>query len=226
MILTDYINKIKKMIKDDSGYLSEDDLNLCLENALAKLSKDWPLIIDIACNGNNGRDYDLPEEWVEGFSFIQAIEYPVGNIFPEYLEEEEFLIFQNNNVKKIRFLKNEILSTESYRMFFAVPYRITSEINNVPNPLSKAVIFLSSFLASEMLSAKYSQFQNSAMNSEFVNFNAQSEKLKKIGRDYYNAYENLIFNKMFDSPGNYESKAALVSKSCSTDLSGIKMFHI
>ena len=119
MILTDYINKIKKMIKDDSGYLSDDDLNLCLENAVAKLSKDCPLVIDVICNGNNGRDYNLPEEWVEGFSFIQAIEYPVGNSFPEYLEEEEFLIYQNNNVKRIRFFKKEILSTESYKVFFA-----------------------------------------------------------------------------------------------------------
>jgi hypothetical protein len=225
MTLTDYINKIKKTIKDNSSYLSNDDILLCIENGLAKLSKDWPLIVDVSCSGNNGSEYNLPAEWVEGFSFIQAMEYPVGNLIPEYLEEEDYEIYQNNNQKMIRFTKTRILSTEQYKIFFAVPYKIASEENNVPTSISKAVIFLASFFACEMLSAKYSNFQSPDINSGMVNFNSQAEKIKKVGANCLALYENLVFNKSCELNGDYELKPVLINKSYSSPLLNNKMFH-
>jgi hypothetical protein len=226
MTQTDYINQIKKIIKDNAGYLSTDDLSLCLENALMKISKDYPLIIDVLCSGNDGSDYPLPEGWVEGFSYIQAIEYPYGNLLPEYLEEDEFIIYQNNNIKIIRFLQQIILSVESFKIFFSVPYKITAETNSLPDSLSKALVHLSSYHACQMLAAKYSQFINTEFNANNVNYQSQSEKIRKIGQDHYRIYENLIFNRLLDSSSCSDLKSIFITKSYESPITRNKTFHI
>jgi hypothetical protein len=141
MTLTDCINKIKKLIKDDLSYLTEDDLNLCLDNALTKLSKDRPMIQNVVINGNKSSDFNFPSDWLEEISFIQPIEYPFDDAIPEFLEEEESIIYQNNNSKMIQFLKTKILSSELFKIFYAIPYKLTEEQNIAPNKLTK-VLFM------------------------------------------------------------------------------------
>jgi hypothetical protein len=224
MTLTDYINKIKKLVKDDANYLSNDDIAISLDNALLKLSKDYPLIIDQNYNGNDGYEYDLPGNWVDGFSYIQAIEYPYGNQIPEYLEETEFTIYQNNNARKIRFLNKSVGNTECFAVIFAIPYMISSGNNNVPDSLCTAVCNLAAYYACLILTGKFSQTQNIDIKADLVNYNEQTEKFRKLAIDYYNVYENLLFNKSITVSGDYSIKASLVTRHCKLK-SGQRIFH-
>jgi hypothetical protein len=202
MTITDYKNKIKRIIKDEYSYLTDEDLTICMENGLAKLSKDLPKVKQRIISGNDGDTYDLPGNWENGFSYIQAIEYPLDSICPELLEEDDYKLIEEEEILKIKFNNYTIPSNKRFRIYYAIPYKFTDD--PVSGNLSNSLINISASLACLLLAEKTSQFQD--VSSGLMKTTGISDVYMASAAEYRKLYENLIFNKALDDPSGYSVK--------------------
>ncbi len=68
--------KIGRIIQDDADILKGSEIDSFILEALSYYSKDAPYlkVADIA--GDGGYQYDLPNDWQEGFSYIANPAHP------------------------------------------------------------------------------------------------------------------------------------------------------
>ena len=75
------INTVIAKVKDDSGRLTQgDDYQPAVDAALEQYANHRPkeLVKDLAGNGTH--DLALPAEWVDEFSRVRQVEYPVDEV--------------------------------------------------------------------------------------------------------------------------------------------------
>lgn len=164
-------SKVVGIVRDDSGKLViYDDYDLKIAAALEKYSKHRPdkSVVDVI--GNSGHDYDLPTGWGEGFSTIQSIEYPVGDVPATLLDEDEWQIYQNTTKKQLRLLNNTPTATETFRVTFT----ILRTVNTILAHEEGAFNLLAASLCLEDLANAFIQSGDSIINADSVNYRSKA----------------------------------------------------
>ena len=69
-VLTDYNARVDTMILDDANFLSSSRVDESIKAAAKLYSIQRPLIKVSEFSGDGGYDYDLPDDWKQGFSLI------------------------------------------------------------------------------------------------------------------------------------------------------------
>src|SRR3990170_7370138 len=94
-------------LQDTAAKLSSADLTAAIEEALAgRYSKDRPrlLVADLAGDGTK-YEWDLAAVagWQNGFSQVVRVEYPQGAQIPDYLEDDDWMIYDSPLSRFLRF---------------------------------------------------------------------------------------------------------------------------
>lgn len=157
-------------IKDDSGKITTEDKDRNILEAIKKYSKHRPdlKVVDIAGNGTH--DYSLPTGWIDEFSIIRSIEYPVGNVPADYLDADDYEIYQTTTAKKIRLNTYSPSASDSFRVSFTIPRTDTT----IPDNDVDAVCNLASSLCLEELANFYIQLGDSTIGADSVNYRSKS----------------------------------------------------
>lgn len=167
------IDNVVAMVKDSSGKLvNPDDYNAAISTAIKTYSKHRPdqAVVDIQGNGTG--DYDLPDAWVEGFSSILSIEYPIGESPEMLLESDEYKIYQTPTGKKIRLLYEKLDSSRSFRVTFSIP---RTEDTILPNDI-EAFCDLATSIALGVLANTFLQTSDPTIAADVVNYRSKSQE--------------------------------------------------
>lgn len=154
-------------VQDTAEVLNNAQTNRIIVDALAVFSKDCPIIQATSITGDGGYDYSLPSGWQQGFSQIKAIEYPAGQQIPQYLESDDFTIYDNATVKKIRFFNTSPSSSETFIVSWTKAY-LQSTIDQIPTQFIDAFCELAAALYCEALANYYTQSSNSSIEIDSV----------------------------------------------------------
>src|SRR5574341_148843 len=97
--LAEYRSEADSLLQDAAGDLVSDDRDKAIAHAVARYSRLRPreIVADIA--GNGGSDYAPPSGWIEGFSNIESIEFPIGDVPATLLEDEDFGIYRTTSAE-------------------------------------------------------------------------------------------------------------------------------
>ena len=172
--LTNILDDVIALVKDDAGILTDpNDYESHVKTALARYSIDRPgsAVVDIV--GDSGHDYDLPAGWVQGFSKVECIEYPVGNVPADYLDAGHFLIYREPTGDKLRLLSVTPTAAESFRVTYTVARTATSVLDNDVEPFK----WLVAALCCEQLANSYTQTSDPSIKADSVDYNSK-------GREY------------------------------------------
>jgi hypothetical protein len=179
------IDNVIAMVKDSSGKLiNPADFAAAISTALRTYSKHRPdqAVVDIQGNGTN--DYDLPEGWVEGFSEILSVEYPLDQVPEYFLENDEYKIYQTPTGKKVRLLYEKLDASKTFRMTFSVP---RTEETVLPNDI-EAVADLATSVALGVLANIFLQTSDPTIGADVVNYRSKSQeatsRAKQHAADY------------------------------------------
>lgn len=81
MALTDYYSLIAQLAQDSASRLTADDVDTAVRAAVLRYSKDRPRrIVEDLTAATGGQYLDLPVDWQAGFSAVQELEYPIGQV--------------------------------------------------------------------------------------------------------------------------------------------------
>ncbi len=150
-VLDTLLGVLDNLLEGGPGDLQTLNAETYLQEAVQVYSKHRPLAATLEITGNGTGIYDLPDDWVSGFSAITKIEYP----FPAELGEEEssildpgdYMVYETDLGLELRLLKAEPAATEEFRISYTIRHSITAEASTIPDEDTDAIITLAGALA-------------------------------------------------------------------------------
>jgi hypothetical protein len=113
------IDLVKAKVKDDSGRLTDtDDYLPAIDGALERYSRHKPkvLVVDVMADLLPG--LPLPSAWVEEFSSVQRVEYPVGQQPPALLDAADWYLYRAPQGWRLYLVANQPGFGETVRLTF------------------------------------------------------------------------------------------------------------
>jgi hypothetical protein len=194
--LADIRQKVVGLVRDDAGKLANpDDYDRNIGAALARYSRHKPALKVVDVNGNGTHDYDLPLDWVDEFSNIRSIEYPVGDVPAALLENDEHEVYQAPTAKKIRLMNESPSAAESFRVTFT----ILRTASTVPAGDVDAFSWLAAALCCEELANAYAQSGDSTIVADSVDYKDKSYRFASRAKRLQQLYKEHMGLKEDDS---------------------------
>ena len=191
--------------------LGEAEKIFAIGKAVKTYSGYKPRIVPEDEVGNGGFDYALTllADWIEGFSAIKTVEYPVDDTDsdPQMLESDEWMIYEKPAGKYLRFLEEKPLATESMRISYTTLQTCTDAACTIPAIDEEAVQMLAASVYCDMLATYYSQTQDSTIQADSVDHKSKASEYASKARTYRANYYNHIGLKEGDVPPAGSTKA-------------------
>lgn len=229
MTLIDFETKVDSLIQDDVGILVLKEKDLLIQDAGRRYSTGRPLIqvYDYLGNGTS-YDFDLPGDFIDGFSAVASLEYPLGEgQEPALLEAEDWSLYrtiENNEQKlKLRTLTVTPAAGKKIRLTYTALHRIPdSGPSTIPDSDFDAVAALAASLCCRALAAKYAQTSEPTLSADVVNYQGRVSQYSALANQLLKIYQDYIG--LSKEPG---APAASVTKDLDTSLSfgGDFLFH-
>jgi hypothetical protein len=140
--------------------------------ALERYSKHKPAVTVVDMAGNGTHDYAIPAGWVDEFSSLVSIEYPVGDVPESLLDEDDYKIYQTTSAKKVRLINDVPPVGVSFRVSFTIPRTAIT----VPAGDVDAVAWLAASLCLEELANAFAQTGDSTIAADVVNYRSKSSE--------------------------------------------------
>ncbi|MCX5888065.1 MAG: hypothetical protein NTY36_01270 [Deltaproteobacteria bacterium] len=190
--LSDFDAKLVIVIQDKAAMLSAPERQAFLLEAVSRYSQDRPLVAAAQIAGDGGFDYDLPDDWEEGFSDVRQVEYPAGQQQPEIPDDNDWLLYQTKDGKVLRFLAFSPSATETILLTYTVRHQASGDGTTVPAADQDAVVNLAGALCCYALSRKYAQTSEPSIQADAVNYGSKSGDYAKRGKELEGLYKTHI----------------------------------
>lgn len=189
MPLTDYQTLTDNLVRDDAGAIATADRDSAIALAVSRYSKDRPrkLVEDITA-ASSGKWLDLPASWEDGFSVLQALEYPVGEAPPSFLSADSFSLYQAPAGEQI-LLRNAVTAGDTVRATFTVQHVLGGATDTIPGVDSEAVASYAAAILCDQLASLYSGDSDSTIQADSVDHQGKAREFairaKTLRKRYY-----------------------------------------
>lgn len=188
-MLQDYQTLVPRFTRADADDVKVLDVDDALRLAVSRYSKDRPrrVVEDVAAPG--GQVLDLPTAWVPGFSDIQQIEYPVGDVPPNLLESWE--IYQAPATESV-LIPESIDGGATVRITFTVFHTLDDSTDTIPVVDREAVASYAAALLCDQLAAQYAGDGDSTIQADTVDHGGKSREFGARARTLRKRYTDAI----------------------------------
>lgn len=168
---------------------NDPELKALLTDAIELIyDKDHPLTKYKSYTGDGEYDYTKPSDWIDGFSRLEAIEYPSGNQEPIYLDKEKFQLYHNGTVEKIRFIDAEPSASQNFIVTYTIPHTLTDSANTIYEADFNAVCHLTAGLTLLSMANKYTQSSEPTIAASAVAFRTKSDRCRAVAEEQFKLY--------------------------------------
>lgn len=199
----DYLTAVGLLVGGELP-LGETEKIFAIGAAVKKYSGHRPRIVAEDEAGTGGFDYALTllEDWLEGFSVIKTVEYPVDDTdeAPDVLTDDAWRIYLKPAGKCLRFLDGKPATTETFRVTYTAPHSCTDTECTIPTFDEEPVQILAAALFCDMLAAYYAQSQDSVIQADVVDHKSKSAEYAARARGYRKLYYDHLGIKEGETP--------------------------
>lgn len=208
--ITDFVNAVPNVLRDDANKLYpgqgadttiDDVLSPLVARALDRYSKDKPLEIvsDVASDGTQLLELPSYPDALAGqevpvfdplFSTIRAIEFPIAQNPPEYVDPNDFRLYRDPSGTKVMLTADTPNAGNACR--FTWTARHASDGSTVPDGDFNAVVDFTAALAAEQLATIYAQTSDPTMSADVVNYRSKSQEYQSLAKMLRKRYYNHI----------------------------------
>lgn len=167
MPLVDYQNLIDNKVRDDAGIIQTTDRDQALLSAVKRYSKDKPdeAVEDVVSAG--GQYLDLPPGWQSNFSTLKSIEFPIGNVPPDYLESGAWGIYNAPGGKQVM-VRDSLAASDTVRMTYTIKHVVDGSNDTPPDTDLEAICSWAAALLCDQLASHYSGDSDSLIQADSV----------------------------------------------------------
>ncbi|MBI1397068.1 MAG: hypothetical protein GC151_13915 [Betaproteobacteria bacterium] len=168
MSLADYQTLVPALVRDDSARVSDTDRDGAIASAVARYSDDRPRrrVDDVTASGANA--LPLPAQWVDGWSRIQGLEYPVGDIPPTMLDPERYTLYLGTDQAETIMLYDAVNTGDTVRCVYTIRHTLNSSTDTVPDQDREAVACWAAALLCDQLAALHANAGDTTIQADVV----------------------------------------------------------
>lgn len=168
MALTDIQSIVDDLLRDDANHISEMQRDTAIVSAIARYSKDRPRdkVEDVACV-NGGHYLELPNAWETDFSQLKALEYPIGEVPPAFIENQYHALYASPDGLKIQ-MTYALAINAIVRVTYTISHVLTIAQDTVPLGDREAVCCLVAASLCDQLASLYSGETDSTIRADSV----------------------------------------------------------
>jgi hypothetical protein len=176
--------------------LLEESLQDHVLAAVRRFSSDRARIVNFDFAGD-GAAFDIAitalTSWVHGFSSVQAIEYPLGDREPSYLDDQSFVLYPAISVPThVRLLSTVPATGQTARVFYTAPWPVPTEDPDddlISNTDYEPVVALAASTAALELAGRSAGTQRNTLGgADLVGESSESERWLQIARSLAKEY--------------------------------------
>jgi hypothetical protein len=167
------LDLVKSKVKDQDQKLDDgEDFIPAVEAALQRYSRHNPRTVVEDLDGADSHDLDPPAGWVEDFSALVSVEWPVGEIPMVWLDPAGYRLYQSPDGWKLRLFDETPATGDSVRVTYTAP-RLESQI---PQNDFDAVACLAAADCCERLANLYTQSSDPTIGADVVNYRSKGSE--------------------------------------------------
>lgn len=197
----------KRILKDTVPRIVDADLEGVIQNeAIQHFSKHKAKkrIADLTASGSF--DYELSVAnftyWINGFSWILSVEYPIDSQNPNIIEFEKWDIYEDTSAKFLRFL-DTTPNTGTIRVVYFGPHNVPDSGESTLDDIDVgAFCFLVASMGAMTIAGFYGQSSDSNIGADAIAYRDKSDIWAARGKDWYKKYIEYMF------PNNLQASMA------------------
>lgn len=175
---------VETLLRDEGQHLADEDnasIDFAIRAALEQYSHDAPrtIVADVSATGTF--DLALPGGYVDGFSAIRSIEYPIGAHVPSLLERGQWVIYRAPSGPVLRL---GFTPSADVRVTYTVPHTIDdldSASETTINPMhTHAFVALATAKALQQLADKFLHEQEATLDADSVDRAGKSDQARRL----------------------------------------------
>jgi len=180
-MLADYQTLTDNLVRDDAGKLTPVERDLAIIAAVNRYSKDRPRVKveDIASPGGN--TLPLPVGWVDGFSTLNSLEYPLGKVPPEHLETGAWGMYNAPAGWQVM-VRETLASGAVVRAGYTVWHVLGVATDTLPETDREAVASYAAALLLDQLASLYSGDSDSTISADSVQHQSKASEFAARAR--------------------------------------------
>ncbi len=198
--LAEIRTKVLAVVKDDSGKLelladatrlsagvvvNPDDYDRAIAESIGRYSRHRPAEAVEDIPGNGTHDVDLPGGWIDEFSTVRSVEYPVGHVPASLVENDACGIYQTPAGSRLRLVAVTPGASEAVRL----TYTVMRTDSTVPAGDVDAVCNLAASLCLEWLANIFTQTGDSTIAADAVNYRSKGTEFASRARRLMQLYK-------------------------------------
>ncbi len=158
-------------------------------SAIERYSKDRPVlkVEDVTSAGGNA--LPLPAGWETDFSDLQNLEYPLDQVPPRYVSNEDYYQYISPTGKTINLLTT-LSDGEQARMTYTITHTLSLTVDTIPLGDREPVCCLAAASLCDQLAGLYSGDSDSTIQADSVNHQSKASEFAKRANALRKRYLN------------------------------------
>jgi hypothetical protein len=158
----------------DKNLRATNELQSHIAAAVRQYSKDRPYEVVSDVDGNATSDVSLPSGFIDGFSQIRTVEYPIGDVPATIIDENEWVLYRTPTTYKLRFLVEVPPTAAASIRVTHTAYHTqgsddkTAAASTIPDADFEAVAALAASYAAYQIAQSYADGVDGQTDSAFV----------------------------------------------------------
>jgi hypothetical protein len=197
---TRFAGRIGTLILDAAGKIDPSGMDAAIDEAInIRFSSDRPRLLVSDIQGNASNDLPLPtgpngETWEDGFSNVESIEFPIGNVPESMVDNSDYKMYRapatHDNPLGIylRMLGTVPQASDELRVSWTIRHTPAT----VPAGDFEAVCCYAAALCFGSMAASYIQSVDAAIPGDTVNYRTKAQECLTVAKDFRTRYFNHI----------------------------------
>lgn len=196
-IRSDYIALFDLYVKPETDAISEADKILIIETATRIYSQYKSLIKYYDITGDDSsQSWDVPDDWENEYSELLKIEYPQGELPPEYDQEEQIewdIYYDQDNEKWLfRLIEDTPSASETVRLKYTIRHTLNETTNTIPDCDFEIVSKIAASEGCKTLAAYYGKTSDQSIEADVVNYSNKSSEYRHLAKMYEEQWKELL----------------------------------
>jgi len=184
-------DKVDQTVKDMAGSLGPTERDNFIQEAVKIYSKHRPREVVKDITGAGTYDYSIATNlasWIEDFSIVKSIEYPADQRDPQYVDEDDTLIYRKESDLFIRFLLDSPSASQKIRVTYTALHLLSETQCTIPLGDQDALCNMAASLCSQALASYYAQTSDSTITADSVDHRSKSQEYNSRAKDQKKLY--------------------------------------
>jgi hypothetical protein len=188
-MLSDYQTLVTDLVRDDAARISEAQQDSAIATAVARYGADRPRNKAEDLTPVSGNLLALPAGWQAGFSRLQSIEYPIGEVPPTLIEADQWSMYLGTSAEQIA-VTSALPAGSTVRANYTIRHVVDDSTDTIPAEDRYAVACFAAASLCDQLAAFYANDSDSTIQADTAKSEPRATAYGRRAKQYRDFYLN------------------------------------